>query len=610
MGRFFSDEIIEEVRARNDIVEVVSQYVSLRKAGRNYVGLCPFHSERDPSFTVSPDKQMFYCFGCQTGGNVFTFLMKVEGYDFPEAVEVLASRAGVPLPARSEEGTSRRKRSDQLLRVLEMAADQYHRMLMSRAGTDALDYLRQRGLPETTIKEFRLGYAPQRWDYLTRHMARRGVDVQVLVDAGLAVRRERGGGAYDRFRHRILFPIQDHRGRVVGFGGRALKADDQPKYLNSPETAVFSKGRIWYALPQAREEMRRLDWAVVVEGYMDALAMHGAGIRNVVASLGTALGAEQARALSRLVNEVVVAYDADSAGQRASLRALEAFWEVGVSVRVAVMPEGWDPDDFLRARGPAALRQVLAEALPLVDYHLYLVSRQFDLSSVAGKVAASRELCEVLARVENAVERDAYIARVAHRLGVNEGALREEVARRRRTGHKGWQNRDNTKDAGSGLKLVGGTPPAVVRAERDLLRLLLCGQSCDPEVLERLERIPFSDPCARSLLGAVLRCLRAGVEPDVQRVAADIEDPEVQALLGQLAVAAGDDEESAGTLEDYISLIEKHQRERRLAELLERIREQERSGRGVTPELLREYDRLRRAMEGSGTRWPYTYPPR
>lgn len=483
-GRF-GDDLLDEIRSRSDIVAVIGEYVELKKRGANFLGLCPFHQEKTPSFTVSPDKQMFYCFGCQTGGNVFSFLMKREGLSFTEAVELLANRAGIALPEtgyrpptpEAAAATDSRKRERELLyKVLEFAARYYHKALLTSPEAEkARAYLSRRGIKPESLETFRLGYSPRSWDSLLKALTAKGVDPAVLEKAGLVLRGKAratgartpdapGGAAdpsagapdgsagaavasalgdapgaapgapptyYDRFRGRLMFPISDQRGRPIGFGARALDDGEEPKYLNSPETPLFSKGRGLYALNLAGPNIRRAKMALVVEGYMDVITCHEYGFDFAVASMGTAFTAEQARSLSRLTDTVVTAFDADAAGTQATIRGLEILTTAGFKVRVAEIPGGKDPDECLRASpgqlGPSAFREAVERAVPLAEYRYRLAVRRHDTATIDGRVAAVREIVPVLATITSPVERDEYLRDFAKRLPVAEDALRKEL---------------------------------------------------------------------------------------------------------------------------------------------------------------------------------------
>lgn len=543
------EHVVDEIRHRLDIVEVIGDYVPLRRAGREYVALCPFHDERTPSFTVSPAKQMFYCFGCQVGGDVFTFVMKKEGWTFPEAVAQLARRAGVALPERPLSPGQRRAQDRQarLARVLSLAAAFFRQSLRSPAGEAARVYLEERGLPAELWDRYGLGYAPPGWDGLVGALEQRGVPPALLGEAGLAQPRP-GGGFYDRFRHRLMFPITDPRGRVVGFGGRALDGQE-PKYLNSPETVLFNKRRLWYGLDWSRPRLRETGTAVVVEGYMDAIAVDRAGVGYAaVASLGTSLSEEQVELLARYVQQVIIAYDADAAGQRATMRGLEMFADAGVEVRVAQLPPGRDPDDVVRREGPDALRRILEGAVPVVEYRFRQVMAQVDTATPRGRAEAVGVLAPWLARVANPVERGEYVRRYAVALGLDEGTLWQEVRRAART-LRSTASRAGIRTGGNNVQAVRHTnrrvpveeiPAGVARAERGLVAASLFHPQWQAFIAGRVEPEDWVTPAHRLLFE--LACQEAGV------TGAAVDPGRLLSRLHNLAAASGEGVEQAGRL--------------------------------------------------------------
>jgi DNA primase len=429
--------VVDEVKQRLDIVDVVGQYVQLQKAGRNFKALCPFHSERTPSFFVSPERQSWHCFGaCGTGGDIFSFVMKKEDLEFGEALRLLAERAGVTLAERRPEEEAER---DRLREANEAAAQFYHRALVSTAaGQEARRYLEERGQDLKTMQDFQLGYSPSGWDSLCHHLRERGYGDGELVAAGLAVEGERG--LRDLFHQRIMFPITDMRGRVVGFGGRSLpiegQEEAQPKYLNTPQTAIFDKGSLLYALDKAREHIRREGLAVIVEGYMDAIAAHQHGFPNVVASMGTALAERQVRLLKRFSRDVVLALDADTAGQEATLRAVEYQDILGRDIRVIILPEGRDPDQVIRS-DPEDWPALLAGAQPLLDYKFEAVSSALDLSQPRQRSQAVEELLPLVAAIGNKIVQAHYLQRLARLAQVRESALHQMLLRQGRKQGRG-----------------------------------------------------------------------------------------------------------------------------------------------------------------------------
>jgi DNA primase len=436
---FFDQSVIDEVRAAADIVDVVGEVVTLRRQGRNYLGLCPFHTEKTPSFTVSPDKQIFHCFGCGAGGDVFSFLQRREGLSFPDAMRRLAERAGLrlPEPELSPDEARRRDESERLRQVVEMASAQFQRWLWADAGREARLYLARRGFREETLRLFGVGWAPPAWDGLLAQLGRRGVDRQWLARAGLVVRSEDGSRTYDRFRGRVMFPIWDQRGRAVAFGGRVLPGtpDEErgPKYLNSPETELFVKGRGLYAWHMAKGVIRERGHAVVVEGYVDAITCHQAGFTQTVASLGTALTVQQARLLLSQADQVRVAYDADAAGQGATQRGMDILAELGADVRIVTLPEGKDPDDCIARGGPAAFAAALDAAVDYVEYRFRLAQaaagEQHGPGSAQAAAATAAAIAPTLGSLSSPVAREAYVHRFARLLGISEGSLWGEVRR-------------------------------------------------------------------------------------------------------------------------------------------------------------------------------------
>ncbi|HUU44343.1 MAG TPA: DNA primase, partial [Acidobacteriota bacterium] len=364
------DSVKEQVREATDIVAVVGQYVTLKRRGANLLGLCPFHTEKTPSFSVHPDRQFYHCFGCGKGGDVFSFLMEHEGWSFPEALKYCADRAGIQLPERRLDDDRQSRRHQQILDALALADTLYRRLLFSSEGTVALDYLRKRGFQDATLRRAGVGYAPAAYDRLIKAAQSRGLSRDVLEGAGLVLSSRKTGEPFDRFRNRVTFPIVNLSGKTVGFGARALASGDEPKYLNSPETTLYQKGKILYGLVSAREAIRQAGWVVIVEGYLDWLRLIEGGLENVAAVSGTALTADQARMLARFCRRAVLLFDADQAGQRAALRGIDVAFNAGLAVDVAVLPAGDDPDSFLAREGVEKLRTLIDRAPGIVEYRV------------------------------------------------------------------------------------------------------------------------------------------------------------------------------------------------------------------------------------------------
>ena len=446
--------VIEEIKERLDIIEVISAYVPLKKAGRNYKGLCPFHSEKTPSFVVFPDSQNWHCFGaCGTGGDVFTFIQKRENVDFGEALRILAQKAGVELKPRTERESAEAQQRDKLHEINEAAARYFHNLLLDKRDQTeiARAYLDKRGLNEETVRKFQLGYALDEWRALSGHLMARGYRRQDLLAAGLIIERD-DGRYYDRFRGRLIIPIRDVRGRVVGFGGRTLDPHGVPKYLNSPQTLLFDKSRTLYGLDMAKGAVRAAGYVVIVEGYMDVLQAHQHGVANVVAQMGTALTETQLKLLSRFTRSFVLALDPDTAGDRATLRGLAVAREtlarravpvptsrgrvrydsqLDAELRIMTLPAGQDPDDVIRSN-PELWRQLVDHAESVVDYYFRIVTGELDLTSARGKAEAVRQLVPAIREIGDSVERTHYTQKLARLVRMNEGSLRQEIEKGRR----------------------------------------------------------------------------------------------------------------------------------------------------------------------------------
>jgi len=427
---FLSEEKISEIRDRASILEVVSDYVALKKTGKNYKGLCPFHAEKTPSFMVNEEKQIFHCFGCGEGGDAFTFLMKAGHFSFPEAVEELAKRYGVKLPSRELSATQKKVMAEQeaLFQVNQIASDYFHDLLTQRReGEEGRTYISQRGINREIIAEHRLGYSTDRWNGLVQHLQEKKVSLQLAWKLGLIFPRGKVGdstGWYDAFRGRVLFPIFDLHQRIVGFGGRVIR-EGQPKYLNSPESSVYHKGEVLYGLPVAKRYATEKDCVIIVEGYFDLLTLHQYGLKHSVATLGTALTPQHIRTLKRYTRNLMTVFDADPAGVQATLRSLPLFLEEEVDGRTIILPEGEDPDGFLRKGTLEGFEKRVERAVPLIDFFFERLMRTHDVKSVDGKVKIAKEGVALLGKIPDKVQRDFYTKALAERLDVKESFLYE-----------------------------------------------------------------------------------------------------------------------------------------------------------------------------------------
>lgn len=419
------DNQVEEIKNRLDVVDVVSEYVTLKPAGANFKGLCPFHNEKTPSFMVSPERQIWHCFGCGSGGDMFSFIMKIEGVEFPEALRILAKKAGVEL---RQVNPQVRSEKNKLFEILLEAARFFHKNLISPQGKQALDYLtNERKINQQTITEFKLGWAGDSWDDLLKHLQSKGYNASDIMKAGLILQKRQGNGYFNRFRERIMFPISDAHGSIVGFTGRILvDQENSPKYMNTPETSVFNKSYILYGLEKAKQVLRQEDCAVVVEGQMDVIASHQAGVTNVIASSGTALTAQQVKLIKRYTNNIVFAMDLDLAGQEATKRGIEIALSQEMNIKVAVDLAGKDPDEAIQD-GVEIWTSAIKNAKPVMEYYFSSTFDKFDISQVEGKKQAAKVLVPVIAKFGNKVEQDYWIKELAQGLGVSEGAIRETL---------------------------------------------------------------------------------------------------------------------------------------------------------------------------------------
>ncbi len=565
-----SDDFIDKLRAQADIVSIVSEYVPLNKKGRNYWGCCPFHQEKTPSFSVAPDKGFFYCFGCQAGGDVFRFLMRVENIGFGDAVKLLAQKLNIPVPEkeRTEAEKLREREREELLRANMLARDFFHAYLIkSPLGAAALSYLEERGLTVEVIKDLKLGFAPEAWNMLSTALQKRGVASDTLVKAGLAVPRSQEG-VYDRFRNRIMFPIEDIRERVIGFGGRVMDTS-QPKYLNSPETILFNKRTVLYNIPRAYRAIKEAGHAVVVEGYMDAIALATNGVPNVVASLGTAFTPEQSRLLLHYAPEIIFAYDSDAAGQNATMRALSIVRSSGAVVKVASFPDGKDPDEFVRKHGAEAVRNRITAATGLLDFQMSRVLGESDYSDLAGKVSVINRAVPYLAMSGSAVEVDAHIARLAEKLGIDENSIRSELKRERGQKEAGRPTIVHVRRSADSKEIV---------AEEYVLRQTLEQPDRFADIKKSLTPELFQSGPRRNLAEAIWQSYASGKVPRAENLVQILEESAVK-LLSRLMLNGESGPDVSQALDDCIRIM-----------LLARLNEQYEAHRMQADEMLRKGD--------------------
>lgn len=507
-------ETIEEVRQRASIVDVISERVTLKQRGSNFIGLCPFHSEKTPSFTVSEEKKIFYCFGCQAKGNVVTFLMKYEQLSFPEAVKAIAGRVGVEIPREEKRSGAERNALEGLYNANRIAAEFFHKQLMGRDGSKAREYLKGRGLDAESVDAFNIGYASSSWEGLVRHLSGKRCSLDDAERVGLIKRKDRGH--YDRFRERIIFPIHDTSRRVIGFGGRSM-TDREPKYLNSPDSPLFRKGEVLYGLLDARQAIRQKGFALIVEGYFDLIALHINGFKNSVATMGTALTSGHIRRLRGSAREIYTLFDGDEAGRKAAVRGLDLFLDEGVPSRAVFLPSGLDPDDFIRKEGADSLEKAVAGAPPLMELFLRELAKGHDLTTAAGKVAYMEEAVPRLRRIGNVTERGHYSEMIATLLGVGVDvvytALKsgEKKGRARPSGSGGRGGRPDIQagiKAGIQANIQDGT-----KGEEQIVKVLLFHpELLDDTVKDAVHR--FRSPLLKEAVRFVIVAIEGGGKVD------------------------------------------------------------------------------------------------
>ena len=524
---YYAEDVIEEVRSRNDIVSVISEYVKLQRKGSSYFGLCPFHNEKSPSFSVSPDKQMYYCFGCGAGGNVFTFIQEYENYSFPEAMKFLAERAGITLPEKEYSQEERRAHDlrTRILNVNKMAAKYYYYQLRTENGRQAMEYLKNRCLSDETIRSFGLGYSNKYSNDLYLYLKKQGVSDELLRESGLMNVDERNG-MYDKFWNRVIFPIMDVNNRVIGFGGRVM-GDGKPKYLNSPETAVFDKSRNLYGLNVARTARKKR--MLVCEGYMDVISMHQAGFKNSVASLGTALTTQHASLLKRYTDEVILTYDSDGAGIKAALRAIPMLKAAGISTRVLHMNPYKDPDEFIKTLGPEAFQERMDQAENSFLFEISILERDFDMHDPEGKTGFYQAAARKLMEFDQELERENYIQAVAERYQISFDSLRKMVNREAMRGAVPRREREEVVRPQKKREKEDGKKTS----QRLLLTWLIEQKGLYEKISAYISPEDFTDPLYREVAEKLFEQLKTG-EVNPARILSAYEDAEQQREVAAL----------------------------------------------------------------------------
>ena len=582
------DAFVAQVRERSDILGVVASYVPLKRKGGRYWGCCPFHSEKTPSFSVVPEEGFFYCFGCHAGGNVFKFISMIENVSYFDAIRMQAEKLGVEMPDRekSEKELARERKLDDLRKLMEMARRFFHNCLVkTRYGEAGLRYFAGRGVGDAVIEDFGLGFAPDAPGKLRDAFLKRGVSEKLLLESGLVSERQ-GGGVYDRFRNRVMIPIADDRGRVVGFGGRVL-GDGLPKYLNSPETAIFNKRRLLFGLNRAKKAIREAGRAILVEGYMDAISLAAAGVPNAVASLGTAFTAEQCRLLLRYAKEICFCYDSDEAGQRATLRALSIVRRTDAKARVLIVPDGKDPDEFVRKHGGEAFRALAEEAKSMEEFHFLHAMRTNDIRTLDGKNRALRAFLPAL-KAAGPVEQNEYIGKLQSNLGIDEGIIRQELSLFR------GDDLEEAVRPQAQRPVVRKADDAVQRAGRALIRLAWQTPHVAADAVEQLKEAPFPYALHESLLRYLAQCAVEDRTPSDEEVFGTIGE-DASAELSRALAEEADTQEAES--DEYIRALLLAQLKTAYEEHRLRADEMERKGNSDFLQELQKSQRIKQRID-------------
>ena len=551
----FPREFMDELIARNDIVSVVSRYVSLTRRGANHIGLCPFHNEKTPSFSVSSDKQFYHCFGCGTGGDVISFVMKIENLEFPDAVALLADWAGLEVP-QSSYGSDEREKRKRSLEALRDAARFFHEKLRSEDGKAAREYLLGRSLSPATITRFGLGYSPDAWNELLDALVKKGYTKADLLASGL-ITTGKNGNVYDRFRGRAMFPIIDVRGSVIGFGGRVM-GEGEPKYLNSPECPVFNKRRNLYALNIAKSS--KAEYMLLCEGYMDVIAMHQAGFDSAVASLGTAFTEEQAQLISKYKGRVVICYDWDKAGRAATERAIDILTKAGLESRVLVMSGAKDPDEFIKKFGKDKFGKLIEAALPAAEYRLLMTKQTYNLADDADRVAYIKSAVAQLARMSSAVEREVYAGRIAEETNVGRDAILQEAERERKRLAKERKREEQKKALDPVAAIMPKDKsdryknPRSAVAEESIISLCASDTALAKKAMEKITGGMFTSPLLGKVFDIIVARAREDLETDMSVITESLGEDEISHIAAVFARRSG---LTAEGLTDYIEIIQR-----------------------------------------------------
>lgn len=574
------DDKINQIREAVDIVDLIGEYVQLKKQGRNYFGLCPFHGENSPSFSVSPEKQIFHCFGCGAGGNIFTFLMDIEGYGFIEAAAALAEKGNIPLDVEFQKEAAKPnipESSRQMLEAHDLLKKFYHHLLVNtKEGQEALEYLLNRGFTEETIEKFQIGYSLDSWDFVSKFLTKRGYAAGTMEKAGLVIFRERDETYFDRFRNRIMFPIMDTQGNTIAFSGRAMGADE-PKYLNSPETPIFNKSKILYNFHQARPHVRKKEQIILFEGFADCISAVRAGVENAVATMGTSLTDQHIQLIKRNTENVLICYDSDSAGLAAANRASNMLSEAGLQVKAALMPDNLDPDDYIKKYGEKSfVSDVIGSSLTYMAFKIQYLRKGKNLNNEGERIQYIEEVLKEISRLSNAVERDHYLRQISSEFSLSLDALEQQqrqiffAERKKGNVPQPSQNRNLTLQYEHKLK------PAYHNAEIKLIAHMLKSKETAFKISQMMKGTVFNLDEHQAIITYLYAFYEDGHDPDASLFLTYLPDQNLRKIVSEIEMMSVNAEVSDKELTDYINQVLKYEKLLKIKEKEAELKEAER----------------------------------
>ncbi|WP_152983668.1 DNA primase [Peribacillus muralis] len=564
MNGRIEDEKINQIREAVDIVDLIGEYVQLKKQGRNYFGLCPFHGENSPSFSVSPDKQIFHCFGCGAGGNIFTFLMDKEGYNFVESAKVLAEKGNVPLDVEVNKDSKRANMpagSQQMVEAHDLLRKFYHHLLVNtKEGQEALEYLIERGFTEETIEKFQIGYSLDSWDFVSKFLLKRGFPAEYMEQAGLIIYRDKDESYFDRFRNRVMFPIMDHQGNTIAFSGRAM-GTDEPKYLNSPETPIFNKSKTLYNFHQARPHIRKKEQVVIFEGFADCISAVRAGVENSVATMGTALTEQHIQLLKRNTDQILICYDSDSAGLNAANRAVNMLQDHDFSVKVALMPDNLDPDDYIKEFGEKSfVSEVIGASLTYMAFKMHYLRRGKNVNNEGDRIQYIEEVLKEISRLPNAVERDHYLRQISSEFSLSLDALEQQQRQVFFTERKKGTLPQPAAQKKMALQYEHKLKPAHHNAETMLIAHMLKSRDMSFKIQHLLGQTLFHVDEHQAIITYLYAFYEDGHEPDTSFFLTYLPDPNLRRIVSEIEMMSVNEEVTDKELTDCINQVLKYEK--------------------------------------------------